>query len=304
MKDDTDEQGSEGADTQQFGVDVRFANMNICTNTWNEGLAQQSVKKEDVQNQDPFEKVQDTQQNPFNHESTPNSGLKQEIMQKTSQQNDVQGVAEPRRLLVTRKDISWLPNMYIALQTDHERFEYGVSSHLLCRASSVFRVMIGPDSQFREGAQLRSALANGNKKPFVLDLIEDDAKAFYVILEVIHYKNKHLRELTDFETLVQVAVLADKYDLCESILFTARAWIEKWHRWTRRPGYEASILIAFVFRERNMFAAIVEKYLNQGEINATEETPEASLVVNQEPLHQCLPSRVIGGYFYIPVTSY
>lgn len=94
-----------------------------------------------------------------------------------------------------------------------------VQSCLLEAASKVFKAMFGP--HFKEGQ--RSDL-NGSKKE--IPLPEDDADAMTIICAVIHYRNDIVPERLSSSEVLQIAVVADKYDCKVAIKYATRHWLD------------------------------------------------------------------------------
>lgn len=94
-----------------------------------------------------------------------------------------------------------------------------VQSCLLQAASKVFKAMFGP--HFKEGQ--RSDL-NGSKKE--VPMPEDDAGAMSVICAVIHYRNDIVPEQFTSRGVLEIAVVADKYDCKVALQHAARHWLD------------------------------------------------------------------------------
>ncbi|KAL5344886.1 hypothetical protein ACLOAV_010283 [Pseudogymnoascus australis] len=94
-----------------------------------------------------------------------------------------------------------------------------VQSCLLQAASKVFKAMFGP--HYKEGQH--SGL-NGSKKE--IPLPEDDVGAMTIICAVIHYRNDILPgELSSSEVL-QISIIADKYDCKVALKHAAHHWLD------------------------------------------------------------------------------
>ncbi|KAF8542833.1 hypothetical protein BDD12DRAFT_875770 [Trichophaea hybrida] len=156
----------------------------------------------------------------------------------------------------------------------HSR-RFKVSSHVLCAASNVFRAMFGPNGKFRESRELRTA--DASTELYVLPIEEDDLDVLQIILMILHHKNSGVPKEIDFEKLVQVAVLSDKYDLAVALRFTASAWRGRWRCKVNRtmsgsdsladPGYENWLLVSWVFGEAEIFKRLSEILVRAAIIN-------------------------------------
>lgn len=92
-----------------------------------------------------------------------------------------------------------------------------VSSKHLALGSSVFRAILSPN--FSEGKNLHK---NGKVK-IVLD--DDPIDGMMVLLKLLHFKYQH-RKMTP-SLLMQVALLADKYDMATQILYLSPSWCDE-----------------------------------------------------------------------------
>lgn len=113
-------------------------------------------------------------------------------------------------------------NIHLSVKSQKGEFLYEVSSHILSESSPVFRRMFATDSPFLEGQLLSDAQTTGVKPAFSLP--EDDPDALLIILRILHLKHSSLPANVGFETMVELAILADKYELVEALQF----WVAKW----------------------------------------------------------------------------
>ncbi|MCJ1382309.1 hypothetical protein MMC17_005422 [Xylographa soralifera] len=93
-----------------------------------------------------------------------------------------------------------------------------VSSKILAMVSPVFAAMF--NSQFKEGLH--------NTKPGLypaVPLPEDDAIAFEVICNVVHYRHKHVPLDPPLKQLVNIAIIADKYEIREPLYAYSVLWL-------------------------------------------------------------------------------
>ena len=93
-----------------------------------------------------------------------------------------------------------------------------VSSKHLILASSVFGAML--QDRFNEGQTLRSA------GYLELPLPDDDPVAFSILLDVIHGHTRKVPRKIDFELLIQISILVDKYQLQEVVEVFSDGWIQ------------------------------------------------------------------------------
>ncbi|KAF8533458.1 hypothetical protein BDD12DRAFT_865149 [Trichophaea hybrida] len=141
-----------------------------------------------------------------------------------------------------------------------------VSSKCLSLASSVFSAMLGPQSMFLEGTQLRSAAQ--------LELnLDDNGEAMLNILKLLHHKNKNVPRELDIEMLYETAIIVDKYDLLEAI----RPWIIIWFDPYREKisdsvsSPEVWVDISWVFEDTCMFKEISRHLILETCIDSNED---------------------------------
>ncbi|KAK6500447.1 hypothetical protein TWF481_010790 [Arthrobotrys musiformis] len=122
---------------------------------------------------------------------------------------------------VKKHEYSKSPDLIVELYRDEEIVDkvYGTSSAIR-NASAVFNRMLDPENGF--GA-LPTEIDFG-KQLRVLSLPEDDAESMLIILKIIHYQTKTIPETLSFKSVVELAVICDKYD-CAGIL---RPWSNIW----------------------------------------------------------------------------
>lgn len=140
------------------------------------------------------------------------------------------------------------------------------SSAVLYNASSVFRAMFGPRSTFKEAIALRSV------ELYTLDLEDDDLEAMGIILQYMHHKNKLVPDVLEFNTMVAVATIIDKYDLFETLRFVSGIWIDKWRPKKMEPGYEAWLKVAWLFRLADVYTPVSQRVILHGVMFPGDDT--------------------------------
>ncbi len=97
-----------------------------------------------------------------------------------------------------------------------------VSSAVLCLVSPVFSALFtGP---MAEGVAFRAA---DSPRPFPLALPEDSGLAFTIIANVFHHRSVHIPEILTTSELLEIATLADKYDLTAALRPYATLWVQR-----------------------------------------------------------------------------
>lgn len=92
-----------------------------------------------------------------------------------------------------------------------------VQSVILLAASTTFDALLGPS--FIEGRNISS------EHPPDISLPEDDAVALQIIFSILHYRMEAIDDPLDPTIVLRVAIMADKYDLIQSLDFAIREWL-------------------------------------------------------------------------------
>ena len=122
-----------------------------------------------------------------------------------------------------------------------------VSSNVMRLASPVWRVMFDPQGHFKEAKESSQEVR----------FPDDDADALSILLRIVHLGWRQVPRSVSFETLADLAVLCDKYDMIHFV----RPWLPSWH--TRPlavvPGHEECIFIAWTFGDYASFVTHAEQ---------------------------------------------
>ncbi|KAI9864473.1 MAG: hypothetical protein M1824_005177 [Vezdaea acicularis] len=127
------------------------------------------------------------------------------------------------------------PDGDVTLEVGQElKAHYSVSSKVLGLASPVFKAMFSP--QFREGSEL----AAGIRKP--IPLPDDDPDSMAIICGILHHKTDGIPAHPSLETIGDVAVLCDKYKMCEATRGWTQAWLSKYSHIFNSPEFRPDML--------------------------------------------------------------
>ena len=114
------------------------------------------------------------------------------------------------------KSLNSLPGNSPSLGSlDWSHLHICVSSKHLSLASRVFKAML---SKFKEGEQLHTIGAAE------VELHDDNPVALYLLLRILHCQSKYLPLIVNFEMLVSISVLIDKYELLEAVVTFTDMW--------------------------------------------------------------------------------
>ncbi|EGX44029.1 hypothetical protein AOL_s00210g190 [Orbilia oligospora ATCC 24927] len=137
--------------------------------------------------------------------------------------------------------------------TDQRTFIYLVSKDILSVSSSVLRPIIRvlPTPNGVLGA---IATARGLKKLY----IDGDPEALRVIFRILHFDADESCRDIEFNTLCQIAILADKYQWQMALQTWSEIWLLLWEKFALDPGYENWLYISKVFNSLNEVEKLVE----------------------------------------------
>ena len=93
-----------------------------------------------------------------------------------------------------------------------------VQSFILRMSSDVFKAMLS--SHYSEGGRLETSTGS----PIEIDLPDDSYDAMAIVLRVLHLQDKDIQGMTA-STLLEVAVLVDKYQCQPGLAYAASHWL-------------------------------------------------------------------------------
>lgn len=113
-----------------------------------------------------------------------------------------------------------------------------VHSLTMVRTSPVFAKMLGPN--FSEG----QSLANRGIEPVEIKLPEDDPCAFVFICSAVH--GISLDNMPDSKQLLDVAIMADKYDFIKALKYASQCWIQEFIDLTKSDDLWRVLVSAYI----------------------------------------------------------
>jgi hypothetical protein len=212
-------------------------------------------------------------------------------------------------------------DLILEISDSSETTRFTVASVVLSIASPVLRAMIGPNSRFQERqAFLQHSRASNGGNLFVLELPDEESvEAFGILLHAIHLQYHMVPKEVDFEMLVKLAVICDKYDMAMSVIALVDGWaarseaaaIELWYErrfslwFPTRGEYADWIFVAWVFGREETFyklsTGLKLKTRGDGPEHWKLCMIEDSLVEDEE-WHLHIPDTVIGLFLCLPRT--
>lgn len=147
-----------------------------------------------------------------------------------------------------------------------------VHSLTMARTSPVFAKMVGPN--FSEG----QSLANRGIEPVAIKLPEDDPCAFVFICSAVH--GISLDTMPDSKQLLDVAILADKYDFIKALRYASQYWIQKFSDYKKSDDLWRVLVSAYMLGDARGFQRISRQLVlwHEGSCwDLMEKTPRSEL---------------------------
>jgi hypothetical protein len=128
-----------------------------------------------------------------------------------------------------------------------EKLRLRVDSQSLRSASKVFTAMFGPD--WREGKRMSA------EELTEIELPENDTNAMLRVCYILHEREDLVPEYLPTEEVLQIAIVADKYDLSDALKYASLDWLLPRTLWSLTSMSETGQLMAaaFLFDDTAMF---------------------------------------------------
>lgn len=126
------------------------------------------------------------------------------------------------------------------------RRSFIICSRALARVSKPFKAML-----YGDFAESKSRIKGPN---WTVELPEDNPQAFTTILHIVHSQFGMVPEIVTRETLHQITILTNKYDMTESLRPWARTWLSHvYSADSTLQGDEVLSWIAWELGDRSLF---------------------------------------------------
>ena len=162
-----------------------------------------------------------------------------------------------------------------------------VSRHILCLSSSVFRAMIGRQSRFQEATN--PTLSKDGCQEVMLE--GDDIDVMEIIMNMLHLQHQHVPDRVTFDELYRIAITCDKYDLTRAMGRWPSTWCGDYIQQAKKPGFERWLRIAWIFRQREVFAEVTKYIIFNSKIDLTSGE---LLTAAGSPISEGVPLNIIG----------
>jgi hypothetical protein len=156
-----------------------------------------------------------------------------------------------------------------------------VSSKTMSLISDPFKAMLGPTGAFSEAQP-------GNDEP--IPLPEDNLDALTILLWIAHLHFNKVPARLEFEELVAVAVLTDKYQATQMVSPWLSGWVGNLRGTVCEDGYEEWLWIAWEFGLADIFKDVANKLFWESRTNANGDCVTARGKI----LTENMPPEIIG----------
>lgn len=178
----------------------------------------------------------------------------------------------------------------LQIQVNYSNFSLTWSgfSSSLAQVSLVWGKMLNPP--FPKLTSIEGGVGDYEKREKQIDLSDDNGEALLILLRIAHCQFSMLPSELDFETILHMAALCDKYD-CVGLV---QPWLELWlvneKKECFEPGHEDWLFIAWVFGRENIFQTLTRKLLREMTIGDNGE----GLTATGKRFPGLMPPDIIG----------
>lgn len=123
-----------------------------------------------------------------------------------------------------------------------------VSSKAMTMACKPWTAMLGPN--FSEGQQEHDK---------TIPLPDDNFKALSILLHIAHLQFNQVPSKLEFQELLEVAILSDKYQATPLVVPWLSSWIKQLEHLIDVAGYEAWLWIAWEFGRTDIFERVAKR---------------------------------------------
>ncbi|OMP84904.1 hypothetical protein BK809_0000656 [Diplodia seriata] len=144
--------------------------------------------------------------------------------------------------------------------------------------------MLNPNGPFREATQ------DGP-----ISLPDDDWKGFEILMNIAHLHFKRVPRRINFQLLLSIAVLTEKYGATKIVRPWSREWLKYNKKVVDKPGHEEWLWIAWAFGQDQIFERLAKKLvLEVGAIPVGRLTNSAGVVLDANDTGPHFPPGIFG----------
>ena len=160
-------------------------------------------------------------------------------------------------------------DLHLLVTYSNDQYYFVVSSHAMSLASPVWKKFLHPPF-----STLPSKEESESHLPYKkLDFKEDDAEALFTLLRTAHLQFSKVPATLTFESILNIAVLCDKYDCVGLVKPWLNSWLANESTQYKEPGHEEWLFVAWVFGRENIFKAFAAKLVCEVRTNSKEDFP-------------------------------
>jgi hypothetical protein len=156
-----------------------------------------------------------------------------------------------------------------------------VSSKTMSLISDPWNAMLGPEGSFCEALHGQSML---------IPLPEDDLEALSIILHIAHLQFDKVPSRLEFNQLLSVAILTDKYQATQIVRPWLLTWVKHLEHLVDKEGYEEWLWIAWEFGISDVFERVASRLVLESRTNSDKQC----LTANGKVLIENMPPDIIG----------
>lgn len=162
-----------------------------------------------------------------------------------------------------------------------------VSSKTMSLISDPWKAMLGPDGAFSEAQP---------EKDKVIPLPEDNLEALTILLHIAHLKFNKVPRHIEFEELVNLAVLTDKYQATQIVSPWLKDWLEPLNKTVGKDGYEDWLWIAWEYGLDEIFQLVANQLVLESSVDDSGSIVTADGRISTETM----PPGIIGNSRFFP----
>ena len=178
-------------------------------------------------------------------------------------------------------------DLLLLVTYSNDRIVFVVSSHAMSLASPIWKKTLKPPFP-----KLVSRIdGDDDLQDKQVDFSEDNGEALLLLLRIAHLQFSKVPSTLTFESLLDVAILYDKYDCVGLVGPWLSLWLSNEETQSKEQGYEEWLFIAWVFGREKTFKELATKLTHEVKINAKGDC----LTSTGEIFPSQMPPDIIGG---------
>ena len=177
-------------------------------------------------------------------------------------------------------------NLRLLITYSNDCIAVGVSSHAMSLASPVWNKILHPPFSKLPSQE------KGSDDSGPIDFSEDNGEALLLLLRIAHLQFNKVPSTLTFESILDVAILCDKYDCVGLVSPWLSSWLLKEETQSMEQGHEEWLFIAWVFGKEKTFEKLATKLVKEVQFNDTGDC----LTSTGEILPSQMPPDIVGKF--------